>query len=453
MTSWVQDLRNAFRQLRKSPAFTVAALVTLALAIGANAVVFGVMDALILRPLNVPQAENLYGTEYGLDPGFQSYPNYLDLRHRNHSFEDLAAFNFAFAGLDTGKEAFRANGFAATGNYFDVLKLHPYLGRFFHSSDEHGRNSAPYVVLAYAYWHTHFRDDRSVIGRTVQVNKHPFTIIGVAPPGFGGTLLFISADFFMPIVDQEQVDMQNLMDERGSTKAIFEAFGHLRPGVTPAQAVGDLKTVSAYLQKTYPGEFGKESSTIGRVGLTSIDRAVHEFVLALMLLAGLILLAACANLGTLFAARAADRSREVALRLALGSSRKRILRGLFTEAAVLSLMGSTFGLWASILLLHRLAIWQPIPGAPVHIPVNPDARLYFVAVGLALISAFLFGIVPVRQVLRTNPYEIVKAGSSGQSRAESHRARCVARRADCAMRCPRHLLDRRDQGTDPFAAQ
>jgi predicted permease len=414
MTSWVQDLRYALRQLRKSPGFTVAALVTLALAIGANAVVFGVMDALILRPLNVPQAENLYGTEYGLDPGFQSYPNYLDLRDRNRSFEDLAAFNFAFVGLDTGKEAFRANGFAATGNYFDVLRLHPYLGRFFHRSDEQGRNSAPYLVLAYTYWHTHFRDDRGVIGRTVQLNKHPFTIIGVAPPGFGGTLLFISADFFMPIVNQEQVDMQNLLDARGNTKTIFEAFGHLKPGATPAQAVGDLKTVSAYLQKTYPKEFGQESSTIGHVGLTSFDRAVHEFVLALMLLAGLILLAACANLGTLFAARAADRSREVALRLALGSSRKRILRGLFTEAALISLIGSTFGLWASILLLRRLAIWQPIPGAPVHIPVNPDARLYFVAVGLALVSAFLFGIVPVRQVLRTNPYEIVKAGSSGR---------------------------------------
>jgi len=414
MTSWVQDLRYALRQLRKSPGFTVAALVTLALTIGANAVVFGVMDALILRPLNVPQAENLYGTEYGLDPGFQSYPNYLDLRDRNRSFEDLAAFNFAFVGLDTGKEAFRANGFAATGNYFDVLRLHPYLGRFFHRSDEQGRNSAPYLVLAYTYWHTHFRDDRGVIGRTVQLNKHPFTIIGVAPPGFGGTLLFISADFFMPIVNQEQVDMQNLLDARGNTKTIFEAFGHLKPGATPAQAVGDLKTVSAYLKKNYPKEFGQESSTIGHVGLTSFDRAVHEFVLALMLLAGLILLAACANLGTLFAARAADRSREVALRLALGSSRKRILRGLFTEAALISLIGSTFGLWASILLLRRLAIWQPIPGAPVHIPVNPDARLYFVAVGLALVSAFLFGIVPVRQVLRTNPYEIVKAGSSGR---------------------------------------
>src|SRR5215471_777508 len=141
MSTWLHDLRYAFRQLRKSPGFTTTAVLTLALAIGANAVVFGVMNALILRPINVPQAENLYGTEYGLDTGFQSYLNYLDLRDRNRSFEDLAAFNFAFAGLDTGKDAFRANGFATTGNYFDVLKLHPYLGRFFSSADEHGSNS------------------------------------------------------------------------------------------------------------------------------------------------------------------------------------------------------------------------------------------------------------------------------------------------------------------------
>jgi predicted permease len=413
MIIWLQDLRYAFRQLRKSPGFTIAAVLTLALAIGANAVVFGVMDALILRPLNVPQGESLYGTEYGLDTGFQSYPNYIDLRNRNHSFDDLAAFNFAFAGLDTGKEAFRANGFAATGNYFDVLRLHPYLGRFFHTTDEHGPNSAPYLVLSYAYWHSRFQDDRRVIGRTVQLNKHPFIIIGVAPPDFGGTLLFVSADIFMPIVNEEQVNGENILNARGNTHAIFEVFGHLRPGVSPAQAVSDLKAVGAYLEKTYPTEFGQESSTIGHVGLTSFDRAVHEFVIALMLLAGLILLAACANLGTLFAARAADRSREVALRLALGSSRKRILRGLFTEAVLISIVGGTIGVWGSMLLLRRLGMWQPFPGTPVHIPVSPDARLYVVAAALALVSAFLFGIVPVRQVLRTNPYEVVKAGSSG----------------------------------------
>jgi predicted permease len=412
MTTLLQDLRFALRLLRKSPGFTIAAAVTLALAIGANAVVFGVMDALILRPLNVPQAESLWGTEYGLDPGFQSYPNYVDLRDRNRSFDDLAAFNFAFVGLDTGKDAFRASGYATTGNYFDVLKIHPYLGRFFQSSDEHGPNSAPYLVLSYAYWHSRFQDDRGVVGCTVQLNKHPFTIIGVAPPEFRGTLLFVSPDFFMPIVNQEQVDGGNLLSARGNIHGIFEAMGHLKPGVTPAQAVADLNAVGAYLGKTYPKEFGQKNSTLGRAGLTSFDRAVREFMTGLMLLAGLILLAACANLGSLFAARAADRSREVALRLALGSSRKRILRGLFTEALLISLVGGAVGLWGSIVLLRQLSMWQPFPGAPIHAPISPDAKIYVVALVLALVSRILFGIVPVRQVLRANPYEIVKAGSS-----------------------------------------
>jgi predicted permease len=408
------DFRFALRMLRKSPGFTAVAVVTLAMAIGANAVVFGVMDALILRPLNVPQAENLYGTEYGVDTGFQSYPNYVDLRDRSSSFDGLAAFTFAFAGLDTGENPSSANGYATSGNYFDVLRIQPYLGRFFHSSDERGRNSAPYLVLSYAYWHSRFQDDRGVLGRVVRLNKHPFTIIGVAPPEFRGTVLFVSPDFFMPIVNQEQVNGENLQDARGSTHGVFETFGHLKPGVTPAQALADLQAVGAYLEKTYPKEFAQKSYSLGLPGLTSFGRAVRAFMTGLMLLAGSILLAACANLGSLFGARAADRSREVALRLALGASRTRILRQLLTEAVLISLVGGAVGLLGSVILLRWMSMWQPFPRTPIHLPLNPDARIYAVALALALVSGLLFGIVPVRQVLRANPYEIVKAGSTGR---------------------------------------
>ena len=410
----LQDVRYSLRVLRKSPSFTIAAVLTLALAIGANAVVFGLMDGLILRPLNVPQAENLYGTEYGNNPAWQSYPNYLDLRDRNRSFEELAAFSMALGvGLDAGKDAIVANGFATTGNYFDVLRVHPYIGRFFHAADERGFNSAPYIVLTYAYWHSRFQDDRSIVGRTVQLNKHPYTIIGVAPPGFQGTLLFLAPDFFMPIVNQEQLGGGNPND-RGNVGGVFEEFGHLKPGVTPAQAMADVDSVGAYLERTYPKEIGHHSTVLSRQGLTSFGPGVRAFVAGLMLLAVLILLAACANLGSLFAARAADRSREVALRLALGSSRKRILRQLFTEAVLISLGGGALGLIASEFLLRRMSTWEPIAGTPLHLPVTPDAKLYVFALALALVSGFLFGIVPVRQVLRANPYEIVKAGSSAR---------------------------------------
>ena len=391
----LRDARLAVRVLRKSPGFLVAAVLTLALAIGANAVVFGIMNGIVLRPLNVPQVETLLGTHYGDGSGFQSYANYLDLRDHNHSFEDVAAFNMAFVGLDKGNDPAAATGFAATGNYFDVLRIHPYLGRFFHASDEHGPNSAPYLVLTYAYWHSRFQDDRGVLGRAVRMNKHPFTIIGVAPPEFRGTISFVSPDFFMPIVNQEQASGESLLDARGSTHAVFETFGHLKAGVTPAQALADLKAVGGYLEKTYPNEFAQKSFSLGRAGLTSFGRAVRGFITGLMLLAGSILLAACANLGSLFAARAADRSREVALRLALGASRARILRQLLTEAVLISVVGGIVGRAGSIVLLRQMSMWQPFPGAPIHVPLNPDARIYGVALALALVSGFLFGIVPV----------------------------------------------------------
>lgn len=410
----IQDLRFSVRVLRKSRGFTVIAVLTLALAIGANAVVFGIMNGLILRPLSVAQPETLWGTEYGADAAFQSYPNYLDLRDRNRSFEDLAAFNFAWVGLGTGHDPFVASGYTVTVNYFDVLRIQPYLGRFFHRSDEHGRNSALYLVLSYPYWRSRFQGDRGVIGRVVYLNKHPFTIIGVTPPDFRGTLVFVSPDFFMPIVNEEQVDKDSVLDARGNTKEIFEVMGHLKPGVTPAQALADLNSVGAYLAKTYPKEVAQKHFSLGHVGLTAFDHAVHEFVIALSLLAGLILLAACANLGGLFAARAADRSREVALRMALGARRNRIVRQLLTEAVLISLAGGAVGLLGSIELLGRLSLWQPFPGAPLHIPVAPDAKVYVIALVLALVSGLLFGIVPVRQVLRTDPYQVVKAGSSGR---------------------------------------
>src|SRR5438309_1525680 len=410
----IQDLRFALRVLRKSPGFTITAVLTLALALGANAVVFSVMNAFILRPLNVPNANSLYAIFRPDGSAYQSYPDYLDLRDRNHSFDGLVAYNIAEAGLNTGGSPSRVWIEEASGNYFDALGLQPYLGHFFYASDEHGPNSAPYIVLSYAFWHAHFQDDRGVVGRVVQVNKHPFTIIGVAPPEFHGALLFFNPAFFVPLVNHEQIDANDL-SARGN-RWVFMVMGHLKVGVTPAQAMADLNSIGAYLEKTYPKDNGKMTFTLKRPSLYGdyLGRPVREFMTGLMLLAGLVLLAASANLGSLFAARAADRSREVALRLALGSSRNRILQALLTEAMLLSVAGGAIGLWGSVGLLRVLNAWRPVPRlASFHFPVNPDANVYWMAFVLALMSGILFGIVPVREVLRTDPYQIVKSGSSG----------------------------------------
>ena len=409
-----QDVRLSLRLLRKSPGFTVVAVVTLALSIGANAVAFSVLNGLILNPLNVPRAQSLYAIQRGNDNSpAQSYPDYIDLRDRNRSFDSLAAYSITQAGLDTGDRPVRAWIYEVSGNYFDALGIQPHLGRFFHASDERGPNSAPYIVLSYAYWQNHFLGDPDVVGRVVRLNKHPFTIIGVAPPGFRGTLLFFSPDFYVPMVNMEQVEGgESVLNARGR-RWVFMVMGHLKEGVTPEQAVADLNSIGSYLEKTYPKEASQMTFSLARPGLYGdfLGRPVQAFVTALMLLAGLILLAACANLGSLFAARVADRSREIALRLALGSSRTRILLQLFTESVLIALFGGAVGLLGSIAILRQLNAWQPFPRYPINVPVSPDASVYVVALLLALASGILFGAAPIRQILRTDPYQIIKSES------------------------------------------
>ena len=416
MENFLQDARFSLRLLRKSPGFTIVAVITLALGIGANAIVFSVMNALILHPLNVPQAESLYQLMHGKDKaGNYSFPDYLDLRDRNRSFDDLLAFDGAVAGLDTGGNPTSAWVVLVTSNYFDGLRLQPYLGRLFHASDEHGANSAPYIVLSYAYWHSRFHDDPGVVGRVVQVNRNPFTIVGVAPPEFHGTLVFFFPDFFVPMVNQQQVKGENDLNERGK-RSVFSVIGHLRPGVTREQAIADLNSIGAGLEKNYPKEETDMTFSLAPPSLYGdyLGAPFKAFLTALMLLAGLILLAGCANLGSLFAARAADRSREISLRLALGSSRRRILRQLLTEATLISVIGGAVGVSCSVVLVGALSRWQPFTKYPIHLEVNAGASVYGLALLLALVSGLIFGAVPMRQILRTNPYEVIKAGSTGR---------------------------------------
>jgi predicted permease len=434
---FLQDFRLSLRTLRKSPGFLIAAVLTLALAIGANAVVFSVLNAFILRPLNVPHSENLFGVWRSAESTMaESYPDYVDLRDRNRSFSDLAAYNISEVGIDTGNNPSRIWIEEATGNYFDALGLQPYLGRYFHASDEHGPNSAPYIVLNYAYWQTHFQGDRNIVGKVVRLDKHPYTIIGVAQPGFHGTLLFFNPDVFVPIVNHPQFG-GNGLDDRGD-RWVFMSLGHLKPGVSQAQAIADLDRIGEDLARTYPKTDEKmKAFTLARPSLYGdyVGKPMREFLSGLMLLAGMILLAACANLGSLFAARAADRSREVALRLALGSSRRRILRSLFSEALLISLGGGVVGLTMSMVLLHGLSVWQPIARWPLHLSVDPDGKVYLLALLLALLSGVLFGAVPVKQVLRANPYEIVKAGGRGATsrRIGAREILLVVQIAICAL--------------------
>jgi predicted permease len=430
------DLKVALRQLRKTPGFTVTAILTLALGIGANAIVFSVLNAIVLKPVKVPHPENLFMVQRMAFPS-QSVPDYEDLRDRNRTFQNMTMYNIMGpVGFDTGNNPITVWPYEASGNYFDALGIQPYIGRFFHKDDEKGQNSAPFIVLSYDFWHTHFHDDRAAVGRVVQINKHPFTIIGVAPSDFRGTEMFFAPAFWFPLVDANEVTGWDSLHARGSHSGFVA--GRLKPGVTPAEAKADLQFLASWLAKTYPKSDDGITFTLARPGLVGdmLGGPARAFVAGLMLLAGLILLAACANLGSLFAARAADRAKEIALRVALGSRRGRIVRQLLTEAVAVSLAGGALGLAGGVVILRWLSAWQPIPTVPINVPVNPDLATYGVALAMALVSGLLFGMVPVRQVMKADPWQIIRtagAGLGGIRRFTLRDLLLVAQIAICAV--------------------
>ncbi len=412
MTGLIQDFRFAFRQLRNSPAFSVTALFTLALGIGANVVVFGVLNALLLRSLDVPQPAGLYNVVHGAH-GYdnQSYPDYVDFKERNTAFSDMAAYRLESAGLSAGNATYKCWFYKVSGNYFDMLGVHPAGGRVFHANDEHGPNSAPYIVLSYEFWRSHFDSDARVVGSTVDVDKHPFTVIGVAPSGFHGTDLFLWPEFWMPIVNGQEFATTDFLSWRGAHN--IWVLGKIKPGVTLQQATDNLNAVARVLAKQYPDDDGLDARLVkpGLMGDQFGDPA-RAFVAGIMFLAFLVLLAACANLASLFAARATDRGRELAIRLAIGSSRWHVLRQLLTESIVVSILGGALGTLLSTALLNTLTRWQPFAEYPIHVTVSADARVYGAALLLSVGSGMLFGLIPARQIWATDSGQLMKAGTA-----------------------------------------
>ncbi len=408
-----RDVRYALRQLRHSPGFAVTAVLTLALGIGANVVVFGVLNSLLLRPLSVSGADRLFEIVQKQQGDLtQSYPDYLDYRARSTAFSDIATYRIGEVGLSSGSSAQRCWEYEASGNYFDMLGVQPALGRFFHSSDEHGPNSAPYIVLSDGFWRTRFNADPRVVGMTVDLNKHPFTIIGVAPRAFNGTEIFLWPDFWVPMVNEEQVEGYSFLVKRGN-HGIF-VLGMLKPGVTPSQATDDLNGIAHQLAKEYPADDDGLVARLVKPGLMGdvLGGPARSFLGAIMVLALLVLIAACVNLAGIFAARSADRAREMAIRLSIGSTRGRLLRQILTEAILVSLAGGVAGTFFAATLLGVLTRWQPISEFPIHVTVVPDTRVYLIALLLSFASGILPGLLPARQIWRTNAMQAMKSGNA-----------------------------------------
>jgi predicted permease len=409
----LRDLRYAARQLRRSPGFALTAIVTLAVGIGANVVVFGVLNALLLRPLPVRGSERLYEV-IQKDQGYdnQSYPDYVDYRARNTAFADMAAYRIQNAGLSTGGSAEKCWVYEISGNYFDMLGVQPELGRTLHSSDEHGPNSAPYIVLSDAFWRSNFNADQRVVGMTVELNKHPFTIIGVVPQTFNGTEIFIWPDFWVPIVNAPQIEGYDFLAKR-MNHGLF-VLGMLKPGVTLSQGTDNLNSVAHQLAREYPASDEGMVARLVKPGLlgSTLGDPARPFLSAVMALALLVLLAACVNLAGIFAARAADRTRELAIRISIGSPRARIVRQLLTEALLISISGGLLGTFLAGGLLGALSRWQPIAEIPIRVTVDPDARVFMIALLLSVLGGLLPGILPARQVWRTDAMQAMKSGTA-----------------------------------------
>ena len=408
-----RDIRYAGRQLRRSPGFALTAILTLALGIGANVVVFGVLNAMLLRPLNVAGADRLLELAHER-PGDdnQSYPDYVDFKARTSAFTDMATYRLGYAGMSSGGNAEKTWEYEVSGNYFDMLGVQPQLGRFFHASDEHGPNSAPYIVLSDAMWRTRFNADPRVVGTMVDLNKHPFTIVGVAPKGFHGTEIFFWPEYWMPMVNEAQLEGYSFLTKRGN-HGIF-VIGSLKPGVTPRQAEDNLIAVAHQMTRENPTDDDGLTVRLVKPGLLgdTLGGPAQPFLAAIMGLALLVLLAACVNLAGIFAARAADRSRELAIRLSIGSTRWRILRQLLTEAVLVSLAGGALGTLIATAMLGVLSQWQPITEYPIHVTVVADGRTYLIAVLLSVAAGILPGLLPARQVWRTDATDAMKSGTT-----------------------------------------
>src|SRR5882757_6295983 len=408
-----RDTRHAIRRSFRSPAFALTAIVTLALGIGANVVVFGVLNSLILHPINVAESSRLFSVvqkPHGYDN--QSYPDYLDFRSRNNTFSDMVAYRLYDAGLSINGVTKKSWFNQVSGNYFRMLGLRPQLGRFFDLDDEHGPNSAPYVVLSDSFWRDQFGGDPRVLGTTVDINKHPFTIIGVAPKDFHGTEVFFWPDFWVPMVNEQQINGYEYLSQRRNHG--LWVIGKVRDGVTVSQATDNLNAIGAQLAKEYPEDEGLGARLVkpGMMGDFLGDPA-RAFMTGILLLALLVLVAACANLAGIFAARVADRSRELAVRLAIGSSRWHVLRQVAIEAIVISLAGGILGTLFATALLSALSRWQPFDQFPVHVTAVPDWRVYGVALLLSLASSVLPGLLPARQIWKTNAMQAMKSGGVG----------------------------------------
>ncbi|MBZ5609384.1 MAG: ABC transporter permease [Acidobacteriia bacterium] len=417
MDSFLQDLKYGFRQLRKSPAFTLAAGITLALGIGANATIFTWLSAVVLNPVPGVDSSNLIFIRWHTPQGGRrslSWLDFLDLQKRNHTLKNLAVGAINPLSLGEGSQPERVWSMLVSANYFDTLGVKPALGRTFSPEEDRDPGGHPVVVLSHHIWQTKFGGDPHILGRQILLNKRSFTVIGVTPEPFIGSTLGLRFDLWLPVSMVGAISGdQSILDKRGVSW--LDSQARANPGVDKRAIEADLTAISSQMAREF-----SQSDRYNRAEVVPIWREGGGSVLApvMMLLMGVVsvvLLIACANVANLLLARAAGRQREIAIRLALGVRRVRLMRQLLLENSLLALGGLAAALVALPSTMGAIMGFAPPSDLPVTLTIRADARVYLFTIGITAAATLLFGLLPALRASRTDVVSVLKEESGASA--------------------------------------
>src|SRR5215471_8205898 len=397
----VQDFRFALRMARKNPGFTAVVVLTLALGIAANTTVLSWMSATLLNPIpGAAHTSDLVTVDRGdrsnyATPPF-SYPDVRDLSERTQTFSGLLGYHDDYMSLTGVAKPERIYGALTTANYFDLLGVHPILGRAFLPEEGTPRAGAAVIVIGYAVWQNHFADDPQIVGKTIQINRHPYTVIGVAPRDFTGCAPGLRTDLWIPL----SMDRDVWGADRPAYRGTFwlNVLGKLRPGVTKNQAQAELNLLMREIAERFPEDHRDSPSEISLDPLWrspfGINGYLYKILPMLLGLAGVLLLLACANVASLLLVRSVGRRREIAIRLGMGASRKQIIRQFLIESLLLGLLGGTAAIVITVWTSRSLVAFFPPSTLPLTHDAHIDQRVLFVTIAFSILAAIIFGIFP-----------------------------------------------------------